>query len=178
MALRWVYVTPFRRAHWVFSLPQYFSLLVILHFICLNIYLFSSSRHLSLGAHIYTLQVCHTFVKQRSHRYHLAGVDKQSDWLFNYSSLPLPMRYCLSPFQRIDILFPLVANFPPHILFLGTYLSCGPPGKPQQKSLVPFTQLWKRLVEFGFSNSCFHNERVVAKRENIQCQSWLVTGCN
>lgn len=85
---------------------------IILYLICLNVFLLRSYRLLSLGPRPYTRQIRRTFVKWHSQLELLAGSDNQSDRLCNCSSFPLLIRYCLPASQRVDILFPLMANFP------------------------------------------------------------------
>lgn len=77
-----------------------------------------------------------------------AWIINQTDCLFALLSLCPLLDTASQPSTRIGVLFPPVASFPPHVLLLVMYWSCGPPGKPQQKPLVPFTLLWKSLQEF------------------------------
>lgn len=60
---------------------------IILNPVCLNIFLRRSYRLLSLGPHLYTLQICHTFVKWPSQLELLEGSDNQTDCLIAALSL-------------------------------------------------------------------------------------------
>lgn len=173
----WVYF-PFFKSRWILQFaiePPY-----TLYPICLNSYVNCLAP---TGMQVSdSIAICFRLVilslSSVSHWRHPPCLGNQLEWLFECSSVPWPNKCCSPTFQTIDICFPLAINFPPHFLLLVMYWSCVGHQENPSKSLVLFTLLWKGLQEFESSESCLLNELVLVKRENIQCQSWLVTGCN